>query len=169
MKRPALASIRRAIPLSKTRPLGAGPFEVCDLCHAKDGDGCGQFEAHRECDEWDRPIPGHDAVVLVGYEHRHCERRLMDHPRLYLEERGEPGWFPMLCGPCMHRAGFRCAHPDLKANGGVGLQVKMRGGGFGPVFICTRDGCSTPPPPTAWHCAGRRVLGEPDAYIGGAP
>lgn len=171
MKRPSLAAIREAIPLTKVRPIGAAPFSVCDLCHAPGGDCCDQFDAHRECDEWDRPIPGTEAIVLLGYEHRACERRLLDHPRLYLEERGEPGWFPKLCGPCMHRDGFACKHPDLKANGGPGLAVRIQDNSS--MFICSRDDdghrSCTRPTPEAWHCAGRRVLGEPDGYVGDEP
>lgn len=74
----------------------------------------------QEHDENDKPEP---IVVVLCLD---CSERLVGkHARLYRElGRNEP--FPgamQLCVNCKRRDGVRCAHPDLKANGGAGLKI----------------------------------------------
>jgi hypothetical protein len=116
------------------------------------------LEPWREHDERDAPIAGAAAVVLLGSskDHDACHEVLKRHPRLYAPDMGSPGSFPVLCGPCDHRRGAGCAHPDLKANGGAGLRV-VANAPFGRMILCTREsGCLTPPK-VAVTCDGQAV------------
>ncbi len=92
----------------------------------------------------------------MAADHPACEKRLDAHPRLYKQERGLPGTFPLLCGPCTYRQGEACRHPDLRSNGGPGLPVRMDG----PSGIVCRGrgggGCS-PIAKNAVGCKGREV------------
>lgn len=132
-------------------------FAACGIC----GEPAEHLRALRECDEFDQPIPGDDGLLFVGEGHRACDKVVSDHPRLYEDTHGRPGYFPRICGPCVHRDGFACRHPDLKANGGAGLVVTMPTAaewqGMGNVIVCGRGGCWRPPR-VATACAGRRTL-----------
>lgn len=139
-------------------PLSASPHRVPDvmaLCHI-----CGvavrELRLFRECDERDTPIPGDAFLVFVGAEHAECQRKLREHPRLYVEQRGDPGRFPRLCGPCVHREGLRCTNAKLRANGGQGLRVGLSG--LGAVVVCIRGGAR--PVAHALDCEGQQLVGE---------
>src|SRR5690606_12037406 len=105
----------------------------------------------------DRPISGPGALVFLatGSAHAKCRRVLDTHPRLYVEDSGSPGAFPRLCGPCTHRRGVECGHPDLTANGGAGLKITLT---RLAAIVCSRGaGCHTPIR-EAVSCVGRRTL-----------
>lgn len=159
MKKPTLADIRAAKPLTKYWDrLHEDRLLFCRLC----GTECDPIQLWRECDEHDRPIPGPEAIISVCGE-RECQLVINRHPRLYVrEETGAPGHFPTLCGDCRHRAGLKCTHPDLRENGGAGLLVKLSTGMPPGVIICRRGpgGCSRPPQ-RAYDCAGREVRSSP--------
>ncbi len=102
----------------------------------------------QECDDADRPEP--IAVLLCPP----CGTRLIEpHPRLYyVLPFNEPFAGTMgLCVPCRFRAGVRCTHPDLKANGGPGLTIQtdtpVPAPGRRRVYVRAATGC-----------AGREVL-----------
>jgi hypothetical protein len=104
----------------------AGPRhpERCQSCGAA-RDLFGEpvpLERWREHNEEDRPL--RVLVILCGP----CARRLIDpHPRLYAPvDRWAPwpGAMP-LCSDCTHREGLQCQHPDLKTNGGPGLELRF--------------------------------------------
>lgn len=121
---PKPAAIRRATPLTEMR--AKDPISACTVCARPFEKWESEIMLYRECDEFDRPKPGDDALVYVGYDGScgdACERKLQDHPRLYVEEQGLPGTFPRLCGGCVYRDGLACTHRMLKANGGPGLRV----------------------------------------------
>lgn len=89
---------------------------VCQACSATPAD----VDAWEEHDELDRR---EGIVVLLCLP---CSKRLIEpHPRLYRRLQPlEP--FPglmELCAGCRYRDGVDCRHPDLKRNGGTGLQV----------------------------------------------
>ena len=127
--------------------------------------GCGAYARltrWQEHDDADKPEPR--VVVLC----ERCSGRLIEpHPRLYAAldpDAPVPGAMP-LCLDCRFRAGVRCLHPDLKANGGPGLEIlplPLR------VLVCRSprrlSGWETiyPGPPLA--CQGRetsRVVHDP--------
>src|SRR5947209_1652107 len=105
MKKPKAEDIRHAPPLSKKSSLIA-----CNICGLPETN----LRAWREHDEKDRPIPGPEHLVFVGYDHKKCLATMEAHPRLYAEVTGEPGTFPRLCGMCRYRSRFDCLHPKLK-------------------------------------------------------
>lgn len=118
----------------------------------------------QECDENDQPTP----VIVVLC--RSCSDALVEaHPRLYRQVskyQPLPGTMD-LCAACRHRDGLRCAHPDLRANGGIGLEIR-----FPQPEVAFVDGIKDgrrfgyrqtlyTGPPTS--CAGREVAGpHPD-------
>ncbi len=117
------------------------------------------LRAWQEHDDEDRPEP--IAVVLC----RVCGRRLIGpHPRLYQElALNQPFAGVMeLCVSCRFRNGVRCAHPDLKANGGPGLAIPS------PSFahVCGRlagpSGDVYLHPPTS--CAGYDPLAADESH-----
>lgn len=152
MKRPK-APVDSVPPLSASVERGFDPLNACNLCGVP-----GELAALRECDAADRPLPGPAALVFVGVGHKACAKVVKDHPRLYLDTRGEPGSFPKLCGPCTHRRGLACSHPNLKTNGGAGLKVGL-GGIFPGVIICGRGG-RIRPVGVALDCEGQELPGE---------
>jgi len=101
----------------------------------------------QECDDADRPEP--IAVLLCPS----CSARLIEpHPCLYY---GLPFNEPFagtmgLCAPCRFRDGVRCAHPNLKANGGAGLIIQAdtpvsvpgRPPGRGQIYVRAAMGCA---------------------------
>lgn len=101
----------------------AGNFDTCQLCGTQYNDIC-EFWLWQECDDNDEREEGN--YLLVGREC--CEHKIKEHPRLYWQVawgRGAPGAFVLVCGDCPHREGFGCRHPNLRANGGQGLQVNF--------------------------------------------
>lgn len=153
MTRRHLPSIRAAEPLTASPFRGADPLARCNVC----GEAAAELRLWRECDEHDQPRPGLEALVFLGRDHPDCHRRLQAHPRLYIEERGEPGHFPRLCGPCAHRQGPACRHPDLRTNGGAGLKVDLSSGfPRGTICVLTRGGGGLPTQ-HAVACAGHQL------------
>jgi hypothetical protein len=124
-RKPTAAAIRRATPLTRMRAALPNPLACCNLC----GQSSAELRAHRECDEFDRPLDGVESLVFVAADHPRCLKLVDAHPRLYERHRGEPGAFPALCGPCTFRpiGALSCTHPELKANGGPGLMIKLDG------------------------------------------
>jgi len=142
-KKPTPADVRAAVPLTARRP--ADPVGICNLCLRPST----ELRVWREATEFDRPIEGDGALVFVGWdiEHHQCREDLNKHPH-----------FPVFCGPCAQRDGFRCRHPDLKTNGGQGLLIKLTPLVPRGVILC--------PPPKgprfrAESCAG--FAPKPDA------
>jgi len=93
--------------------------QLCQAC------GAGperELQRWMEHDEQDRP----ERVLVVLCPP--CARRIIEpHPRLYelLDVfRPWPGAMDLCCD-CRHRDGLQCRHPDLKANGGPGLELKF--------------------------------------------
>lgn len=80
------------------------------------------------------------------------------HPRLYREVpwgQGGPGRFILLCGGCPFRKDWNCTHPNLKANGGNGLEVRMSN--LPKVHVCFSNG------------TGGQVFPNPATYCAGHP
>ena len=153
MGKPKRETIRRALPLSDLSARGElEPILVCNIC----GERSAELGLWRECDEDDQPIARDDVLVYIGGDHPRCHKFMQDHPRLYIEERGGPGFFPRLCGPCIYRRGASCAHVDLKANGGAGLNVSFDNGHFANAILCTR-GSRTAIVHHAVECTGRQT------------
>ena len=160
MKKPTAATIRAHVPLTViARRDGADPISCCGVCGVAVDPSDLPLTVWRECGENDKPIAGHVALLFVGpgSAHAACRKRVDDHPRLYVEESGQPGHFPELCGPCIFRNGLSCGHAGLKANGGDGLAITLD---RMTAIICTRGaGCHTPVQ-HATKCRGRKLLGE---------
>lgn len=152
-KKPTPSEIRAVLPLSKMCTRGEDPILVCGIC----GQKAEQLDAWIEHDEFDRPLlDGPEHLVFLGTDHAACNRQLTLHPRLYERVTGRPGTFPRLCGPCVNRRGFDCAHPKLKANGGPGLLVQISDPLRGAI-ICGRGGRQRVLKP-AVSCEGRTML-----------
>lgn len=123
----------------------------------------GFIQAWIEHDDNDKPT---STVVLLCPS---CSRRLIEpHPRLYGQDRAinkpRPGSMPHLCTDCAYRTGVDCTHPNLKANGGAGLNitVKLPSGGFwdGQDKQGRRTGGMFEVWETAKACAGREEKTE---------
>lgn len=90
-----------------------------------------RWQEHDDHDQCENVI-----VVLCGK----CSKMIKPHPRLY---RRLQAWEPFpgsntICVSCRFRDGTSCTHPDLKANGGNGLELtfpKPHG-----AFVCRRGG-----------------------------
>lgn len=134
-KKPSRAAIRRS-PMSPGPDNLRGNITRCNVCGEE---SWGDLLLWRACDEFDRPIPGYGAIVFIDYGHPRCEQAMQGHPRLFEQETGTPGSFPSLCRDCVYREGLECEHPNLKSNGGSGLEVHTRVGDTG-MFICGEDG-----------------------------
>jgi hypothetical protein len=147
MKKPAPTAIRAAMALSAQRP--PDPLSCCNLC-GKPSEWLGVWREHGEHDE---PLPGDQFLVYIAKDHADCMRRMEKHPRLYARVFGRPGQFPLLCGPCVHRDGMGCLHPDQTSMGGTGLLVTPDIG-FN-VIICSR-GSREKLVRTAVACKGRQ-------------
>lgn len=145
MAKPTRDQIRAADPLALRAV--RDPVACCNVC-ARPSDQLGAWQAH---DDRDNPMPPPYSLVFVGKDHAACLKALDRHPRLYAEVRGDPGTFPLLCGPCRHRDSLACRHPDLKATGGPGLSVTLD---RIPAILCGRGGCRVATQ-TAVACAGR--------------
>jgi hypothetical protein len=96
-----------------------------------------------ECDDHDKPEPNN--VLVLCSERKaglRCNRMLDKHPRLYIEVpwgAGGPGIFMLLCGDCKFRDNTKCTNPNLRANGGHGLEVKFSNP-LPIVHVSMRDG-----------------------------
>jgi hypothetical protein len=112
--KPNPAAVRAAVPLSETLSF----LTYSCIC----GRPAEELGLWREHDEHDLPT---ESFVFIGNDHAACLKLMKDHPRLYAEEMGKPGMFP-ICGPCRHRRAHACRHPKLKANGGPGVLVQLR-------------------------------------------
>ena len=147
---PGASAVRAAMSLSATRP--ADPLSCCNVC----GQPSDSLSLWYEHDEWDQMYTTgnlSDYFVYIGKDHPACIKKMEAHPRLYGEGRGDPGAFPRLCGPCVHRRGLACAHPDLRKNGGAGLLVNL----YDPLrgaIVCSSRGRVTVVN-HALKCAGR--------------
>lgn len=128
------ARVLAALPLSRLPERPVDPITACCIC----GKSSEKLVLYRECNEWDAPLQGDQFRVYIGGDHDACMKTMEKHPRLYTTERGMPGTFPRLCGPCVRRKGTSCASPKLKSNGGAGLLVNFSGING---FICGRGGC----------------------------
>lgn len=96
-------------------------FKHCAFCGHSSDEIC-EFRMWQKTDADDRPI--NDYLIAC----RDCDGRIEDDPALFIEVSwgaGGPGKFMLICGDCPHRDNFTCKHPDLKANGGNGLQVNF--------------------------------------------
>lgn len=151
MSKPNVDAIRAALPLTRRHTRGDDPLAQCNIC----GQPSERLEAWREHNERDLPIEGPGALVFLGGDHPECRKALDEHPRLYDQRTGDPGTFPLLCGPCTLRRGLGCAHADLRSNGGAGLNVSLDGYAI-RVHIRGR-GCQTLLR-SAVRCVGRRTL-----------
>jgi hypothetical protein len=159
LKKPNRETILAAVPLSRHASRGRDPIKVCGVCGVEVDPQDLASSVWREHDDIDRPIGGNEALVFIGPSATHaaCKKVLEKHPRLYAEVTGDPGCFPRLCGPCVHRDGLNCKHPNLAANGGPGLEVQLSGGFPPGTIVCTRRGMLQPVR-NAVECAGRRTL-----------
>lgn len=91
---------------------------VCQRCFAAEG---GDVMLHRWREHDDADQPTDVVIVLCGK----CEHIIEPHPRLYSRLHvfePHPGTM-RICVDCVYRAGLRCGHPDLTANGGTGLKL----------------------------------------------
>lgn len=150
---PTTAAIRAAEPLTHAAERGTDPIMGCNIC----GKTAAPLCLYVECDALDMPIEGPNALLYVGEEHPDCILVVQRHPRLYKRANGRPGTFPRLCGPCVHRRGVDCTHPDLIKNGGTGLVVSREPGPRG--IVCGKDGCRIMAALRPWvRCKGRRTL-----------
>jgi hypothetical protein len=154
MGKPHRETIRRALPLSQLATRGGDPITCCAVC----GRWSPEMGLWRECDERDQPIGGAAAMVFIGADHPSCMDFMQKHPRLYIEQAGDPGTFPRLCGACTWRRGAACTHPDLRSNGGQGLEVVMDNAFLAGGIVCVRPGTARPIR-HAVECKGRQVPG----------
>lgn len=125
-------------------------FKRCQLCGFEGTDIC-EFRMWNECDDSDKAEPGN---VIIVCRQKACGDVIDKHPRLYRQVpwgAGGPGMFMLLCGDCEYRDGSKCRHPNLKANGGEGLEVKLSG----PVIhVCYVNGTGGMWPNSTTSCAG---------------
>jgi hypothetical protein len=125
MLKPTTKQIADAMPLTEAHTAPHGPFMteqfMCGIC----GQGSDSLALYRECDVVDKPYPGDESLIFIGRDHAGCMRAMDAHPRLYIEESGNPGNFPALCGECTWRVDLRCEHPDQFVKGGPGLLVEL--------------------------------------------
>jgi hypothetical protein len=155
MKKPNVSEIMAALPLSEVPERGPDPILCCNVC----GLGSGDLTAWQEHDERDQQLAGAQFTVFIGRDHPKCIRAMKRHPRLYAEVRGNPGTFPKLCGDCKMRNGTKCAHLDLKKNGGAGMIVKHQSL-FAGAIVCIRGKGCHKPIGVAFECEGRTLLAE---------
>jgi hypothetical protein len=116
--------------LTESAPYRLDRFDRCQLCGRVTTDIC-TLRMWYECDDQDAPDYTRVLITCRGEEDydegRDCRATLEQHPRGYQLVPwlgGHPGHFFKLCGPCTFRNGAECRHPDLKQNGGEGLDFK---------------------------------------------
>jgi len=146
-------AIRTSSPLSIVS-LTSDRMACCNVC----GGPSEVLEVWRAHDERDQPIAGNHALVFLGAgdSHKACHAKLDAHPRAFAEEEGRVGHLPRLCGPCTFRRGLACAHPDSKANGGAGLEIRVAAMSGVVCFGKGRGGCKRILQP-ALECVGRTL------------
>lgn len=163
MLKPTPEKIIQTMPLTgaHTAPYGPFPLEqfMCGMC----GQGSGSLALYRECDAFDKPHYVDESLIFIGRDHAGCMRAMDAHPRLYIEESGNPGSFPMLCGECTWRVDLRCEHPDQFVKSGPGLKVDL----FDPLrgaIVCGTDSQGRRSRirmvNRAVSCAGQEIKGE---------
>jgi hypothetical protein len=154
MNKPNAAAVRASAPLSIV-PLTADRMACCNVC-GKPSDVLEVWRAH---DERDNPIAGDRALVFLGAgdAHEPCHVKLEEHPRLFAQVRGHVGHLPRLCGPCVHRRGLSCSHPEEKGNGGAGLRFRLDGMTGVICYGRKRGGCVPLDTRQAVECTGRTV------------
>lgn len=111
-------------------------FNRCQLCGYESTDICA-FRFWYECDEEDKVEPYN--VLVICRHNKECTQTITDHPRLYREvpwSAGNPGHFSLLCGECPSRDGTHCTHPNLKANGGEGLDLTIANNPINRAIVC---------------------------------
>jgi len=98
-----------------------------DLEHSKSPGHCQSCGSQYDLDCWmehDDLDHGTETLLILC---RLCSDRIIEpHPRLYEclpHNQPRPGAMAC-CVACTLRLGLRCAHPDLKANGGEGLPIR---------------------------------------------
>lgn len=149
------AEIAAATPLSRSMMCPSDRLAGCNVC----GKPAEEFDLYLEHGAGDLPPPEDQrraALVYLGRDHRDCLKVLEAHPRLYAQVRGDPGHFPLLCGPCQNRREMSCTHPDLKANGGAGLNVSLLDPLRGVIACNSRGRIKVVH--TAMNCVGRVAI-----------
>ena len=124
--------------LTQSTEYSLSTFNRCQLCGHESVDIC-EFQFWKECDEEDKPEP---YSILVTCTKTECDKVIGDHERLYIRlpwSGGQPGHFSLLCGDCPRRHGTHCTHPNLKINGGEGLDLAMAGDQIFDAVICYHD------------------------------
>lgn len=120
--------------LSETLTGPWSPFacQACGKSEAELLEGTADLERWEEFDEHDKPTGVYIAICSHCNEAKpnpRVKRTLIErHPRLYSrlpEHFNRPGQFH-LCVDCTLRDGWECKHPNLKANGGPGLEVMVQ-------------------------------------------
>lgn len=138
------------LTVDATHPILPDTFCRCQLCGFTNHDGsrpdiC-EFRMWWEADDEDHVTE--DCPVLITCKGPQCKKVIDDHPRLYQEvpwSRGGPGRFMLLCGNCKFRQGTRCTHPNLRGNGGPGLEVQFSTLFGGSLHVCFADGTGMGP------------------------
>lgn len=130
-------------------------FHECQLC-GYSSDEIVHFQKWMECDEKDEPT---ERFLITCNSEIYCPGRKMikNHPRLYVAVEwgaGTPGNFILLCGTCKFRNGYECSHPNLKKNGGEGLEIRFSQTPLSAARICFYNGRSFTPKPPATYCVG---------------
>lgn len=128
-------------------------FCRCQLCGFESDDIC-EFYQWVEADEQDRPTD----QLLITCRQSSCQAVIDEHPRLYIAVpwgAGKPGQFMLLCGDCPNRSNSSCTHPDLKANGGEGLEVSFSSTPLSAAIVCYTDGTCSRVKRPAVKCKGK--------------
>lgn len=159
MKKPKPTAIAAAVPLTTLIAEGnIDRVKMCGLCRSPSETG---LDVMRECGLNDKPLAGLDALIFVGRgdAHKPCRKAVDDHPRLYETVQAQPGQMAKICGDCIHRKGLRCAHPGARANGGPGIEIKMRRPAPFQGVVCIRGpkGKNLAPPREGVACSGRET------------
>lgn len=97
---------------------------ICQACGGDRRAGVLKMQRWIECDAHDKPT---ETLVFLC---ERCSKKLIGpHPRLYHQIYGDkpiPGAMHHLCGSCDFRRGLSCSHPDLKQNGGKGMNIRTK-------------------------------------------
>jgi hypothetical protein len=144
-------------------PLPPGTFKFCQLCgYTSEHDDICEFTMLRECDDNDEP---EENSVLFRCNSDKCVKAIEDHERLYYTVewgRGGPGKFMLVCEDCEFRKpDFSCGAPELKANGGEGMEVIFSNLPVFHVHVCFSDGRSfngNAMPKPVVECKSKRKL-----------
>jgi len=126
-------------------------FHKCWVCGKVQNDIV-EIRQWMEHDEEDKPT----GKVVHICQSKACHKILDQHElgyRLVEWGMGSPGNFILICVKCPHRNYHSCTHPDLKENGGEGLQVYISRP-LGTGHVCNYDGTTTPMPQIVSRCDG---------------